>query len=402
VGKFLADAEKRYLDNTIKLSRASWVKSNFITDDTEALEANTNKENIALVTELAETARKFEGQNLSPDAGAQAQAVETCAYSSACAERRKGTRGTDQNYRFNGRRLWQGQILPDPTADPLLTARVKALAAQSKNSEKKCLDLEDLGKILNESRNPEELKRAWAGWHQVAQQYRQRYARFVELANKGAREMGFKDLGAMWRSNYDMEPDAFAAEMERLWLQVKPLYDSLHTYVRAKLRQKYGDAVPANGPIPAHLLGNMWAQQWGNIYDIVKPSATTAQTYDLTKILQARKTDAKQMVKYGEGFFTSLSFDPLPQSFWERSLFTKPQDREVVCHASAWDIDNQKDVRIKMCININEEDFTTYPSRTRPQLSIKWPTRRNRRSIRTAPMTASRSHRRHDCAVGHA
>jgi peptidyl-dipeptidase A len=163
----------------------------------------------------------------------------------------------------------------------------------------------------------------------------------------------------MWRSNYDMEPDAFAAEMERLWQQVKPLYDSLHTYVRTKLRQKYGDAVvPASGPIPAHLLGNMWSQQWGNIYDIVKPG-TTASTYDLTKILTAKKTDARQMVKYGETFFTSLGFDPLPNTFWDRSLFLKPADRDVVCHASAWDIDNQKDVRLKMCIKIDDEDFTT-------------------------------------------
>jgi peptidyl-dipeptidase A len=196
------------------------------------------------------------------------------------------------------------------------------------------------------------------GWHKVSPQYRKDYVRFVELANKGASEMGFKDVGAMWRSNYDMEPDQFAAEMERLWLQVKPLYDSLHTYVRAKLRQKYGDAVPASGPIPAHLLGNMWSQSWGNIYDIVKPAAT-APAYDLTKILVAKKTDAKQMTRYGEAFFTSLGFEPLPQTFWERSLFTKPQDRDVVCHASAWDLDNQKDVRIKMCIEINDEDFQT-------------------------------------------
>ncbi|HZF37927.1 MAG TPA: M2 family metallopeptidase, partial [Blastocatellia bacterium] len=223
---------------------------------------------------------------------------------------------------------------------------------------KKCLSLGDLETIMAESRNPEELKKAWTGWHKVSPQYRKDYARFVDLANKGAREMGFKDVGAMWRSNYDMEPDQFAAEMERLWLQVKPLYDSLHTYVRARLRQKYGDAVPATGPIPAQLLGNMWSQAWGNIYDIVKPAAT-APAYDLAKILVEKKTDAKQMTRYGEGFFTSLGFALLPPTFWERSLFTKPQDRAVVCHASAWDIDNQKDVRLKMCIKINDEDFQT-------------------------------------------
>ncbi len=338
--KFIAAAEKRYSDAAIKLSRASWVKSNFITDDTEAIEASHNEEFIGLVGELAETARKFDGVNLPPETARKLKLLKLALTLPAPKDAKEREELTKVAASMEGD-YGKGKYCPD-------------------GPDKKCLSLGDLEKILAESRNPEELKKAWLGWHAISPKYRPRYARFVELSNKGAKEMGFKDVGALWRTNYDMEPDAFAAEMERLWTQVKPLYESLHTYVRAKLRQKYGDAVvPANGPIPAHLLGNMWAQQWGNIYDVVKPAATTAQTYDLTKILQARKTDAKQMVKYGEGFFTSLDFKPLPATFWERSLFTKPQDRDVVCHASAWDIDNQHDVRIKMCININEEDFTT-------------------------------------------
>lgn len=336
--KFLADAEKRYFDSLNKLNRASWVKSTFITDDTEAIEAKTNEENIALVTELAETARKFDGMNLSPDAARKLKLLKLALTLPAPKDEKERQELTKIAASMEGD-YGKGRFCPDGETG-------------------KCLSLGDLEKILSESNNPEELKKAWVGWHQVSPKYRQRYVRFVELANKGARELGFKDVGAMWRSNYDMEPDAFAAEMERLWQQVKPLYESLHTYTRAKLRQKYGDAVvPATGSIPAHLLGNMWSQQWGNIYDAVKP-AETAQSYDLTKILQTRNTDAKQMVKYGEGFFTSLGFDALPETFWQRSLFTKPQDRDVVCHASAWDVDSQKDVRIKMCININAEDFT--------------------------------------------
>ncbi len=212
--------------------------------------------------------------------------------------------------------------------------------------------------ILANSRDPEELKRIWLGWHQVSPPYRKDYQRFVEFSNKGAREMGFKDTGAMWREKYDMEPDAFAAEMERLWQQVKPLYESLYTYTRKKLIAKYGaEVVPKEGPIPAHLFGNMWAQQWNNIYPLLAPAAGD-RGYDLTEILKARKTDAKQMVRYGEGFFTSLGFEQLPGTFWDRSLFVKPVDHEVVCHASAWDIDFEKDVRLKMCIQIKEEDFT--------------------------------------------
>src|SRR4029453_4925564 len=184
------------------------------------------------------------------------------------------------------------------------------------------------------------------------------FQRYVELANKGAKELGYKDAGAMWRSKYDMLPDAFAKEVDRLWEQVRPLYVSLHAYVRWKLREKYGDVVPADGPIPAHLLGNMWAQTWDNVYPLVAPKDADPG-YDLTQILKGRNTDPQQMVRYGEGFFTSLGFDPLPKTFWERSMFRKPKDREVVCHASAWDIDYVDDLRIKMCIDITAEDFVT-------------------------------------------
>ena len=147
-------------------------------------------------------------------------------------------------------------------------------------------------------------------------------------------------------------------ELDRLWTQVRPLYLSLHTYVRKKLREKYGDAVPAHGPIPAQFLGNMWAQDWSNIYDLVAPPDAGAG-YDLTRILQSRQTKPLDMVKYGEHFFVSLGFAPLPPTFWERSMFTKPRDREVVCHASAWDVDSVDDLRIKMCIDITDEDFLT-------------------------------------------
>ena len=224
--------------------------------------------------------------------------------------------------------------------------------------EGKCLDLEDITKIMATSRDAKQLLEVWAGWHSIAPPIKPSYARYVELANKGARELGYKDTGALWRSKYDMPPGDFAAELDRLWEQVRPLYVSLHAYVRWKLREKYGDVVPANGPLPAHLLGNMWAQTWDNIYPLVAPQSADPG-YDLTQILKSRKTDAVQMVKYGEGFFSSLGFDPLPKTFWERSMFTKPKDREVVCHASAWDIDYVDDLRIKMCIDITAEDFVT-------------------------------------------
>lgn len=222
-----------------------------------------------------------------------------------------------------------------------------------------CLDITAIEKIMHESRDPNELKDVWLGWHKVGAPMRQRYARFVGLSNQGAREMGFKDVGAMWRSGYDMTPEQFNAELDRLWQQVRPLYLSLHTYVRARLSQYYGpNAVPPDGPIPADLLGNPWAQQWDGIFPLLG-LPENSRGYDLTELLKAKDLDAKGMVRYGENFYKSLGFAPLPETFWERSLFTKPRDRDVVCHASAWDIDNQDDLRVKMCIQVRDVDFIT-------------------------------------------
>ena len=213
----------------------------------------------------------------------------------------------------------------------------------------------------NLERTPAELAEMWTSWHDnVGAPMREDYQRMIAIANEGSKELGFADLGAMWRSNYDMDPDQFAAETERMWQEVKPLYMALHTYVRGKLNAKYGAEVqPADGPIRADLLGNMWAQEWGNIYPLVAPEGAGDIGYDLTDPIAAKGLDEIQMVRTGEGFFSSLGFEPLPDTFWERSQFVKPRDREVVCHASAWDVDNVDDLRIKMCIKKNADDFVT-------------------------------------------
>ena len=335
--KFLADTEKRLLDLNIKAGQAEWVKSTFITDDTEAVAAAFNETLIAATTELAEESRRYENVDLSTEAKRKLKLLKLSLTLPAPKNPEERSELTKLAASMEGD-YGKGKFCPE-------------------GDKGKCLNITELEQIINNSRDPEELKKVWVGWHQIAIPIRKDYVRFVELSNKGAKEMGFADTGAMWRSKYDMEPDAFAAEMERLWLQVKPLYDSLYTYTRRKLSEKYGKEVVAEDkPIPAHLLGNMWAQQWGNIYPLLAP-ANADRGYDLTQTLKSRNTDAKQMVRYGEAFFTSLGFEPLPKTFWERSLFAKPSDREVVCHASAWDIDYEKDVRLKMCVQITEEDF---------------------------------------------
>jgi peptidyl-dipeptidase A len=334
--KFVDGAEQTLLKLWIDTGRADWVKSTYITDDTEVLAALANEKSISAGVAFAKQATRYDGLSLDPETARKLNLLKlslTVAAPSDPAEAAELTR---------------------------LGAAMEGMYGKGKYCppEGKCLDLEDITKIMATSRDAKQLLEVWAGWHSIAPPIKPSYARYVELANKGARELGYKDTGALWRSKYDMPPGDFAAELDRLWEQVRPLYVSLHAYVRWKLREKYGDVVPANGPLPAHLLGNMWAQTWDNIYPLVAPQSADPG-YDLTQILKSRKTDAVQMVKYGEGFFSSLGFDPLPETFWDRSMFTKPKDREVVCHASAWDIDYVDDLRIKMCIDITAEDFVT-------------------------------------------
>ncbi len=335
--RFITQAETRLLGLWIKGGHASWVAENFITDDTEAISADADQAVKAAAAELANQARKFDKLVLPADVARKFKLLKLSVDipaprdAAAQAELAKIAASLDGDY---GKGTW----CPD-------------------DKKENCKQLPDIEKILANSRDPKELLSAWQGWHAIAPPMRKRYTRLVELGNQGAREMGFADVGAMWRSYYDMPPGDFSKEIDRLWEQVRPLYVSLHAYVRWKLAEKYGkDVVPEDGPIPAHLLGNMWAQEWNNIYPMLA-QANAATGPDVGAALQAKKIDAKGMVHYGEAFFTSLGFEPLPSTFWDRSLFTKPRDRDVVCHASAWSIDYKDDLRIKMCIDQTAEDF---------------------------------------------
>ena len=225
--------------------------------------------------------------------------------------------------------------------------------------EEEMKDLSYAEDVLAGSRDWDKQLTAWKGWHSIAPPLKDKYKRFVELSNQGAKEIGFADTGELWRSGYDMDPKAFDAEVERLWQQVKPLYDQLHCHVRAELAEKYGnDKVPANGKIPAHLLGNMWAQDWSGLGEVLAPYPKEP-ALDVTKALVSHGYDYMKMAKTSEAFFTSLGMDPLPNTFWERSMFQKPAGKEAVCHASAWDVDINNDLRIKMCIKVNQDDLVT-------------------------------------------
>ncbi len=323
-----------------RLSVAEWVKATYITDDTERLAAWANEELMAYMSGAIQESLRFRDSAADPQTRRQLELL---------------------------------RLVPEPPPaprDPARRAELSEVYARlgaaygkgkwcGRDGKGRCRSLSGLEEVLKESRKPEELLDAWVGWRTVSVPMKPLYQRLVELSNEGAREIGFADAGEQWRSGYDMPPDAFAAETDRLWEQVRPLYQALHCYVRARLSRVYGRAlVPEDGPIPAHLLGNMWAQEWANVYPLVEPYPGRS-SLNVDAGLRRRKWDAVRMVKAGEAFFTSLGLAPLPRTFWERSMLTRPRDREVVCHASAWDLDFAGDLRVKMCIKPTEEDLVT-------------------------------------------
>ncbi len=324
---FMDKAEAELLTLSNAGQQAGWVQETYITPDTEALSARALEQAIGRATELVEQSKKFDALDLPPEL------------------RRKFTL------------LKLGLQLPAPH-DPKLRGELTRVATSLNGSygagkycpggnSSQCMGIDEIDVRMAQSRDPKELQNLWVGWHKIGAPMRERYARFVELSNQGAKELGFADTGVIWRAGYDMAPEQFSADLERLWAQVEPLYRELHAYVRQQLIARYGaDAKRPDGLIPADLLGNMWAQEWGNIYDLVAPSSAPA-TSDLGKILQARQVDARGVVRYGEQFFQSLGFSALPETFWQRSMLTKPRDRDVICHASAWDVNNDQDVRLK-------------------------------------------------------
>lgn len=336
---FVGAVEKDLGDLSVIGQRAAWVNATYITDDSDALAAYFGTIGTEKGVKYASEAAKY----------AQVQGLDF-----------------DTARKLN---ILRGALVLPAPATPGAAAELNEIATRLQSTygkgraslHGKPLTGDDVEAMMGTNRNPAELAEMWRTWHEnVGRPMRTDYIRLVELANQGAKDLGYSDTGGMWRSQYDMTPEQFAAMYDRLWSEVKPLYDDLHCYTRTKLNQKYGNAVqPATGPIRADLLGNMWAQEWGNIYDIVAPKGAGDVGYDVEDLLKKKGYDPVKMVKTGEGFYSSLGFAPLPASFWERSQIVRPRDREVICHASAWDVDNKDDLRIKMCTKVNGDDFVT-------------------------------------------
>ena len=335
--QFVARIEEEGGQLNKEVSAAYWVRSTYITPDTAILAAKAGERALTFESNMVKQAKQFRSAEMDSDS---ARAIEL---------------------------MLRGSSAPAPN-DPALRAELSAIltdmegqygAGKYCNAAGECRELQELESVLAKSRDYDELLDVWSGWRQVSPPYRQQYQRFVEIGNQGAKDFGYSNLADLWQGGYDMESDAFVKESRRLWGQVKPFYDELHCYVRGRLGDTYGvDKVPNEGLIPAHLLGNMWSQTWDNVYDIAEPYSGVA-SLDVTAALIDQGYDELKMTQTAESFFTSLGLPALPDSFYQNSMIKKPRDRNVVCHASAWDIDNGNDPRIKQCVEINEEQLET-------------------------------------------
>jgi peptidyl-dipeptidase A len=316
---------------------AHWAHETNITPETEAAAAKTDEEIMAYLSKAIPDAAAFDGVEADPDTERMLHLIKL------------------------------GNTLPAPS-DPAKRAELATISTRMPSlygkgqwcrAEGDCLDIGGIEDVLAKSRNPQELRAAWEGWTAISVPMRADYQKFVELGNEGAREIGFTDMGHLWKSGYDMAPAELEAEVDRLWKQVSPLYEALQCHVRAELSEKYGkELVPEHGLIPTQLTGNLWAQDWQNLYADLEPYPGQP-SIDVSKTLVEKKTDATAMLKIGEGFYTSLGLEALPATFWERSMIVKPTDRQVVCHASAWDLDLERDLRVKMCIKPTLDDLIT-------------------------------------------
>jgi peptidyl-dipeptidase A len=370
--QFIARVNDEYKKMYPEMTAAQWLSSTYINDDSQLLSAKANERYLGQLNNWIEQSKKFEGQPMSP---ATARAIQL---------------------------LKIGTAMPAPK-DPAKLAELTQIATRMEGmygsgsfcsgpGDTDCRQLGELEDVLRNSRDYNAQLDAWKGWHTISKPMRKDYTRFVELVNEGSRNLGYADTGELWRSGYDMSPAELSAETDRLWGQVKPLYEQLHCYTRSRLETKYGNdkGQVAGGLLPAHLLGNMWQQDWGNLWDVLAPyseqqagsldiNAALARQYQQALDAQQAKgggegasaaqqaqvevdaslANAKRMTERAQDFYVSLGMPKLPDSYWAKTQFVKPRDRDVVCHASAWDMNMSGDVRTKMCIKPNEEDFTT-------------------------------------------
>ncbi len=370
--QFVARVNEEVRKLSTELNSAQWLSNTYINSDSELVAAKANERWLAQLNAWIEQSKRYEGQQLKPET---ARALKLL-------------------------KLWTAMPAPkDPKKLEELTQLATRMEGMygagsyctGEGAARSCRDIGQLSEVLAKSRDYDAQLDAWQGWHTISVPMRKDYVRFTELVNEGAKEMGFADAGEMWRSGYDMSPAELASESDRLWGQVKPLYEQLHCYARTHLDAQYGKdkGEVAGGLLPAHLMGNLWQQDWSNLWDILQPykaagsldinsalermaaadlarelakpaaAGTSAAERSFAAQRAAQLATTKAMTERAQDFYVSLGMPKLPESYWQKSQFIKPMDRDVVCHASAWDMNMAGDVRTKMCIVPSEEELTT-------------------------------------------
>ena len=369
---FIARVNTALVDMTPELSSAQWLSSTYINADSQRVAAAANERWLGTRNAFIEQAKTFDEAAQSPATARALHLLTTDAAMPAPRDPARLKELTEIASRMEAT-YGAGKWCPEGAAPAA------------------CLDIGQISEILADTAGSsyEQQLDAWRGWHSISVPMRADYQRFVELTNEGAREMGFANTGEVWRAGYDMTPAQFQAETDRLWHQVEPLYTQLQCYARNKLVEKYGDQGQVNGLIPAHLTGNLWQQDWSALWPILEPyagvgsldvgaalrgqrdaslSAAVAAAGGLAKLTAEQQVDlsrqadidiATKMTRLAEGFYTGLGMPALPESFYTDSQLVQPRDRDVVCHASAWPMNTQGEVRIKMCIKPTEEELTT-------------------------------------------
>jgi len=370
--QFIARVNSEIRADYVENAATQWISETYINSDSEAVASKANERTLLKLGNYVEQAKQYTGQPMSPDTARALQLLRLGITMPPPKNSQDLAELTRLGTKLNGD-YGAGKFCPDA------------------NNPASCQDIGQIQDILaaTSTTSYQDQLTAWQGWHTISIPMRKDYQRFVELSNEGARDQGFANTGELWRSGYDMKPVDFQAETDRLWGQVKPLYDQLQCYTKNKLVEKYGTQGEVNGMIPAHLTGNLWQQDWSNLWPILQPYAGVPKL-DITAALQkqrdakyaalladfakanghepdaaqsvevARAADlaqAKSMVKEAENFYVGLGMPKLPESFWEKSQFIKPRDRDVVCHASAWPMSMDGEVRIKVCIKPDQDSY---------------------------------------------
>uniref|UniRef100_A0A182LUT3 Angiotensin-converting enzyme n=1 Tax=Anopheles culicifacies TaxID=139723 RepID=A0A182LUT3_9DIPT len=340
VRAYLGSIESEILQRTYDETVASWDYESNITDYTAEISMKVALDNAVFWKEVARELRLYDFNSFK-DADLKRRIKKLTDLGYAALDETKFSQLVDAISRMQ---------------ENYATAKV----CQYRNETNCNFGLEpELTETLAKSRDPEELKYYWVQWHAVAgKPVRKDFDEYVSLNREAAQLNNFTSGAEYWLDAY--EDDTFEQQVDAAIEQIRPLYEQIHGYVRYKLRKHYGnDIVSEKGPIPIHLLGNMWGQTWDNIADITTPFPNK-KLLDVTEEMVRQGYTPVKMFEMGDEFFQSLNMTKLPPTFWEKSIVEKPNDgRELVCHASAWDFYKKDDVRIKQCTRINMEDFFT-------------------------------------------